>query len=241
MSSSKGRFFSDDELDALSLWDAPDVSRAKSEDIALEDTSSPILTVDEIEAMQNQAYQEAFAKGKEAGYSAGFAEGKELGSKEGKAEGLEQGYAENKHLLQEQVVRFIAILESLSAPLEQLDERVEESLVQLAVMIAKQIVRRELKIDSGQIVAVVKEAVKALPVARQKITLSLHPDDAAMVREAMSLDEDAPAWAVNEDPLLTRGGCLVTTDTSNIDATVENKLATIIATILGDERQGEPE
>ncbi len=239
MNSSKGRFFSDDELEALSLWEVPDVSGAKSEDITLEETSSTILTVDEIEAMQKQAYQEAFAKGKEAGYEAGFVEGKEVGHREGKAEGLKQGYAENKHLLQEQVVHFIALLESLSAPLEKLDAQVEESLVQLAIMIAKQIVRRELKIDSGQIVAVVKEAVKALPVARQKVTLSLHPDDALMVREAMSLDEDAPAWTLNEDPLLTRGGCLVTTDTSSIDATVENKLATIIATILGDERQGE--
>lgn len=239
MNSSKSNVFSRDELEALSLWDVPDVSGAKSEDISLEDTVSPVLTVDEIEAMQTQAYDEAFAKGRQEGYAEGFSEGKEIGLQEGKAEGLEQGYAENKHLLQEQVARFIALLETLSEPLEQLDEEVEQSLVQLAILIARQIVRRELKLDSGQIVAVVKETVKALPVAHQKITVSLHPDDASLVRAAMSLDADAPAWTLNEDPLLTRGGCLVTTDTSHIDATIENKMAAIIASVLGDERQGE--
>jgi hypothetical protein len=37
MSSSKEGGFSDDELGTLSLWDVPDVSTGKSEDISLED------------------------------------------------------------------------------------------------------------------------------------------------------------------------------------------------------------
>ncbi len=237
MSLSKGAVFSVDELDALSLWEAPDVSKPSSEEISLEEAVSPILTVDEIEAMQKQAYDEAFANGKQEGYEVGFSEGKEVGFKEGKAEGLEQGYAENKHLLQEQVARFISLLESLSEPFERLDECVEQSLAELAILIAKQVVRRELKLDPKQIVAVVKETVKALPVAHQKVTLSLHPDDVILIREAMSLEEDTPTWVLVEDPLLTRGGCVVATETSHIDATVENKIAMIIATVLGDERQ----
>jgi len=237
MNSSKASVFSADELDALSLWEAPDVSKPSSEEISLEEAVSPILTVDEIEAMQKQAYEEAFANGKQEGYEVGFSEGKEVGFKEGKAEGLEQGYAENKHLLQEQVARFISLLESLSEPFERLDECVEQSLAELAILIAKQVVRRELKLDPKQIVAVVKETVKALPVAHQKVTLSLHPDDVILIREAMSLEEDTPTWVLVEDPLLTRGGCVVATETSHIDATVENKIAMIIATVLGDERQ----
>ncbi len=239
MTSSKGRNFSQDELDALSLWDVPDVLDRHSEDISLDDAVSPVMTVEQIEMMQTQAYDEAFAKGKEEGYKVGFAEGKELGRAEGRAEGLEQGYAENKHLLQEQVARFISLLESLTEPFAQLDEQVEQSLAQLAIIIAKQVVRRELKLDPMQIIAVVKETVKALPVARQKITLALHPEDAELVRASLSLDADAPAWVIEEDPLLTRGGCIVSTETSHINATVENKLNTIIATVLGDERQGD--
>jgi len=241
MTSSKNKYFSQSELETLSLWDVPDVLGQHSEEISLEEAQSPVLTVEEIEVMQKQAFDEAFAKGKQEGYEVGFTEGKEIGTQEGKVEGLEQGYAENKHLLQEQVARFVLLLESLTEPFERLDEQVEQSIAQLAILIAKQVVRRELKLESGQIVGVVKEAVKALPVARQKITLALHPEDAELVRESLSLDEDIPAWTIVEDPMLTRGGCIVSTDTSHIDATVDNKLAGIIATVLGDERQEDQE
>jgi flagellar assembly protein FliH len=40
-----------------------------------------------------------------------------------------------------------------------------------------------------------------------------------------------------EDPLITRGGCKVDTEVSYIDATVENRLAAVIATLFGGERE----
>jgi flagellar assembly protein FliH len=46
----------------------------------------------------------------------------------------------------------------------------------------------------------------------------------------------SPAWTINEDPLITRGGCKIDTDVSHIDATVENRLAAVIATVFGGER-----
>jgi flagellar assembly protein FliH len=46
-----------------------------------------------------------------------------------------------------------------------------------------------------------------------------------------------PAWGVVEDPLITRGGCKVDTDVSHVNATVENRLAAVVATIFGGERE----
>lgn len=239
MNSSKKNKFSADEIESLSLWDVPDVAGKNKSERVKEDAVAPLLTVDEIQATQQQAYDEAYANGKQEGHEQGFAEGKQLGFQEGKTEGLEQGYEENKQLLHEQVKRFFQLLDCLNKPFEQLDDEVEHSLVLLATLIAKQVVRRELKLDPGQIVAVAREAMNAMPVAQQKIVLSLHPDDAELVREAMSIDDITPSWTINEDPILTRGGCLVSSDNSRIDATVENKIATIIATVLGDERHNE--
>ena len=67
--------------------------------------------------------------------------------------------------------------------------------------------------------------------------MHLHPDDAALVREALSPAEGDLAWIIVEDPLITRGGCRVTTDNSQIDATAEARLNTVISAIAGDERQ----
>ena len=101
---------------------------------------------------------------------------------------------------------------------------------------AKQLVRREIKTDPGQIVAVVREALSVLPIASQNVRLHLHPEDAVLVRAALSLNEGEYAWRIVEDGLQNRGGCQLMTDSSRIDASVETRLAAIIAKVLGGER-----
>jgi len=74
---------------------------------------------------------------------------------------------------------------------------------------------------------------------RKKISLKLHPEDAELVRSALALDEMSPSWGIVEDPLITRGGCEVDTDISHIDATVDHRLAAVIATLFGGERESD--
>jgi len=229
-SSSKTPRFTAAELESLRLWSMPDVSGAdakESETVELEDEPTPILTVDEIEAMQKQAYDEAFAQGKMHGFQQGF------------DEGSKKGYEDNLHLLQSQAATLVSLLESLSEPFKHLDEEVEKELVKLSIAIATQMIRREIKLDPGQIVAVIRESINVLPLASQKISLKLHPEDAELVRSALALDEMSPSWTIIEDPLITRGGCEVNTDISHVNATVEHRLAAVIATLLGGERESD--
>ncbi len=231
MSLSKTPRFTEAELESLRLWSMPDVSgvevpkEPEAVELELEEEPTPILTVDEIEAMQKQAYDEAFVQGKMHGFQQGF------------DEGSKKGYEDNLHLLQSQVAILVSLLESLSEPFKALDEEVEKELIKLVIGIATQIIRREIKLDPGQIVAVVRESIKALPLASQKISLKLHPEDAELVRSVLVLDETSPSWGIVEDPLITRGGCTVDTGISHVDATVEHRLAAVIANILGGERE----
>ena len=98
-------------------------------------------------------------------------------------------------------------------------------------------IRRELKISPGEVVAVVKEALSLLPVTAGDVRLELHPDDAALVRNALLSADGDPPWQIVEDPLLSRGGCRVLTNTSRIDATVENRINAAIAAVMGGERE----
>lgn len=242
MNSSKGPSFSESELQALGLWDATEqFGQKKQTAIRKPKKESATLTVDQIEKMQRQAYDEAFAQGKKEGFKKGYKEGSGQGFDEGflqgKTEGEKKGYDENLHLLQQQSAEFVTLMESLSEPFKELDETVEKELVDLAIGIAKQVVRREIKTDTGQIIAVIREAVNALPVAAQKLTMQLHPEDAKLVKSSLALDDVSSPWNISEDPLITRGGCIVKTDTSHIDSTVENRLAIIVATVLGGERE----
>ena len=223
--------FSLSELASLSVWCMPDVPLITESGRLVETQQDEpglpmsVLTVDEIEAMQKQAYDEAFAQGKQEGFSAGF------------TEGSKQGYEENMQVLQKKAAEFASLLESLSQPFTVLDAEVEKELVKLAIGIATQIIRREIKLDSGQVLAAVREALKVLPLSSQKISVYLHPEDAELVRSALSLDDLSSAWRIVEDPLITRGGCKVDNDVSHIDATVENRLAAVIAMLFGGERE----
>lgn len=231
MSLSKPPRFSDAELEMLRLWSLPDVSTGEDNEAMNirkpppEVEPTPILTVEEIEAMQKQAYDESYIEGKKDGYLQGY------------EEGLKKGYEDKFELLTAQAAQLALLMETLSEPFKNLDEEVEKELVKLAIAVATQIIRREIKLDPGQIVAAVKEALNVLPLSAQKITLYLHPEDQQIVRVALSLDDLSPAWTVVEDPLITRGGCKVDTDVSHIDATVENRLSAVIANLLGGERE----
>jgi flagellar assembly protein FliH len=230
MNSSKNSDFSPSELESLSVWRLPGVpvksgSGGVVEDQNFKPPSMPHLTVTEIEAMQKQAFDEAFVQGKNEGFQQGF------------EEGSKKGYEENVELLHQKAAEFIRLMESLSEPFKNLDEEVEKELVKLSIGIASQIIRREIKLDPGQVIAAVREAINILPLSSQKIVLYLHPEDAELVRSVLSVDEMSPSWSVTEDPLITRGGCKVDTDVSHINATVENRLAAVIATTLGGERE----
>lgn len=159
------------------------------------------------------------------------------------ARGYQVGMAAAKAEMQTQidqlkarVTRLDAILKLLAKPLEELDAEVERQLTLLAVTVGKQILRRELKTDPAQIVAVIRESVARLPASAREIRVQLHPEDAAVVREHLAEPAADRAWSIVEDPALSRGGCLVRTENSQIDARFDSRLNAIVAAALGDER-----
>ncbi len=187
--------------------------------------------------------------GYKAGYKAGSDAGFQKGLEQGISEGLQQGKARaeqseslieiERQQLQARTQHLEQLLTVLADPISQLDKEVEDQLVELVLAVSRQLIRRELKADPGQIIAVVREAVSLLPVAAREYRLALHPEDAALVREALAMDESDGnrPWIIVEDPTLTRGGCRVVSEASYIDATVERQLAAVAATLLGDERE----
>jgi flagellar assembly protein FliH len=138
--------------------------------------------------------------------------------------------------VQARVTHLDSILKFLARPLEELDATVERELALLALTIGQHLLRRELKTDPAQIIAIIREAVGRLPAAARDVRVHLHPDDAAVVRERLPAPATERAWSVIEDPALARGGCLVRTDTSQIDARLESRVSAIIAAALGEER-----
>jgi flagellar assembly protein FliH len=189
----------------------------------LQFTYEVVPTAEEIEALQRQAYEEA--------------------RQQGLTEGREQGYAEawrrGEGEVRDAVTRLRDIVLQLAEPLERVDEAVVAAVGDLAVLIARHLVRRELKADPGEVVGVVRETMRHLPISPRAARIRLHPDDVELVQHAFALRDDSKSWRLEPDPLVTRGGCVVETDSSRIDASVEARLAAIAARMLGGEREGD--
>jgi len=160
-------------------------------------------------------------------------EGYDIGFNEGHRDGLLAGQTEVNATIR----KFTALIQSLDKPLELIDEEVIEQLVELSITVSRQIIRRELKLDPGQVMAVVRESMSILPAAARDIKIFLHPEDARLVREILSVDEDGNRpWTIVDDPVLTHGSCRIQSENSFIDASVEQRLNQVISDLLGDER-----
>jgi flagellar assembly protein FliH len=172
-----------------------------------------MATVGGLADLQAEAHKEAFEQG--------LAEGREAGRAEVRA----------------QVERLSGMFYDLAKPFEELDTEVERELLTLAMALARQIVRRELKTDPTQIIGIIRDAIAALPVAAREVRVHLHPEDAAVVRAHLAPTENERAWTIIEDPVMARGGCQISSATSRIDARLETRLGGILSELMGNERQ----
>lgn len=176
-------------------------------------------TVGELEEVERRAHEEAFAKGRAEGLAA-----------------AEREMRPQLQQLQARIERFDAIMATLAQPLHQLDAEVENQLLQLALTVGRHLVRRELRIEPAQVIAIIRETVALLPASARDVRVHLHPEDAAIVREKLATPTGERAWTIAEDPVMSRGGCRVTTETAQIDARLETRIGSVISALLGDER-----
>ena len=163
----------------------------------------------------------------------------EHGFKDGRIEGVRKGEEELKARITEvnvQIAALQAIFGTLAKPLDELDQGIENELTRLAMIIAKHLVRRELRLDPTQVIGIVRHTVGLLPIAARNIKVHLHPDDATILRDRLAAPVGEREWELREDPLMARGGCRVTTDTSSIDARFEASIAAAMRGLLGDDR-----
>jgi flagellar assembly protein FliH len=181
-------------------------------DMAIQQRSATPPTAGGIADLQAEAYAEAYD------------------------DGLRKGIAAGEEKLRLEVQKLDGMLHDLARPFAELDRQVEQELLLLAVALARQIVRRELKTDPTQIIGIIRDAIAALPVAARDVRVRLHPEEAAVVRQHLAPTESERAWQIVEDPVMARGGCEVVTATSRIDARVETRLGAMLSELLGSER-----
>lgn len=158
-------------------------------------------TAEELEQINQQARDEGFLKGKEEGHQAGYKEGQKKALTE--AQRLARAAGKLEHALGE------------------LDEKVANELLLLAVELAREVVRQEISVKPECLLQVVREALAQLP--HQHASIYLHPEDASLLRSYMGDQLGHAGHRIHEDSKLARGDCQLEAGGSQVDATVATR------------------
>ena len=182
------------------------------EEVPLEEVQP--LTLEEVESIRQEAYNEGFA----------------IGEKEGFHSTTIKVRQEADVALTAKLRALESLMQNLFEPIAEQDTQIEKSLVGLVQHIARQVIQRELAIDSSQIEHVMREALKLLPLGVGNVRLYINPQDFELVKALRERHEET--WRIVEDETLLPGGCRVETEHSRIDATVETRISQIMAKLF---------
>jgi flagellar assembly protein FliH len=184
-------------------------------------------TVEELEAIHVQAHEEGYAEGlaagQQAGQEAGYEAGLASGHAAGHAGGFEEGLAQGRAAAAEELARLREIAGTFGDAVARADEGIAQDVLDLALHLAKNMVRTAFEVKPELILAVVREAIDYLPTLQQPALLTLHPDDALIVKSSIGAELDKSGWRVIEDASIARGGCRVDTASNQIDSQIAGR------------------
>jgi flagellar assembly protein FliH len=130
--------------------------------------------------------------------------------------------AEHAAKFDELRAEYAASIAELAAARERFTAGVEAELVQLALQIAKKVVAREVSIDRDIALTLVKVSLGKLH-NRSVAEIHLNPDDYAYVKNHLDKLDYRGQIELVEDKSISPGGCLVHTETGDIDARIESQ------------------
>ncbi|EXJ16871.1 FliH/SctL family protein [Imhoffiella purpurea] len=218
-------------------WLPPDVGEPEVPPEPPEPEVEP-PTEEEIAAIKEAARLAGAEAGFREGYQAGYQEGREKADAEAAAESQEreareQGLREQtEQTLRETVAALEGIAHDLADPLASLGDDLEPELLTLTVTLAERVIMDELDRRPDLLLGVLQRALDQLPSRHHKIRIHVHPDEQRILETyAQGMDESI-TWVADQE--MRRGGCIVESGPSRIDARFETRLRQAVEAIWGE-------
>ena len=226
-----------DDASVVSAWDLPTVatksrlvrsakhekngdkkpSNEKIETVKKNKKAKP-LTVEELHEITESARKDGFQQGLKEGTEQGIREGTKVGEKTGQ----QRAYMEAKKEIEALQHQLRQVTSRLFEPMEKQDQTIENILVDLVVQLTQHIVASEIQSKPSRIVSLVKHVIEDLPKSAKNTRVRLCDSDADLIEKLVP--ENQREWNILRDSALASGGCIVETDSSLIDYSVESRL-----------------
>lgn len=201
----------------------------------------------ELAAARQAAHDEGYAAGRAAGHTAGhaagMAAGREAGHAEGRDAGMNEGYQaglqQGRNDANAEITRFRTVIDNLDQAVTDFEARMTEPILDLALLIARQVIGTTLENDPARMLGPVREALGQLPDLQGPLKIVVNPDDAEIIAQLKAEPELAHSRIVI-DAALARGGCRLETPQVDFDLSLETRWRRVIATLGRHDPLGPP-
>ena len=202
----------------------PAAAHDSDSDDAPQESEEVVLTD---EQKQQQQLAQLQIQAHEQGYSAGLAEGRQNGHskgyQEGLAQGLEQGLAQAQQQQAPIHARMQQLVSEFQYTLDALDSVIASRLMQMALEAARQVIGQTPSVDNTALIKQIQQLLQQEPLFNGKPQLRVHPDDLQRVEEMLGATLSLHGWRLRGDPTLHPGGCKVSADEGDLDASVATR------------------
>lgn len=185
----------------------------------------------DIEELKKEAYLKGLKEGTEKGRQEAEKRAEEQIKK------IRQEYEEEKkRVVLDAVSRLTEIVRQVSALREEIITKADEDILKIALMVAKKLVKSELSHNKEVVINNIKEALNNA-IERDKVIVRIHPEDYERLKDVNALKELLNVDELiiqKDDSVAMKGGCIVETRYSEIDARLETQLRAIEKVILGN-------
>ncbi|SFN71287.1 flagellar assembly protein FliH [Formivibrio citricus] len=179
--------------------------------------------------------EEAFSVLPESGLALPTAEEIEAIERQAQEEGYQTGLAAGRLAAESEVNRLRALLGDMEAACKDVETRIANDVLDLALMIARQMVREEVRADRTRVFPLIREAVAGLPAVKGPSRLLLNPEDLTAVNVLLAGELSGDYWRLAPDPTLPPGSCRIETPDSSVDLTMTARWRNLLR-VLGRNR-----
>lgn len=209
------RFIPGEEVGAVSQWD-----------FAAVDTASLLLAA-QVQAREDAAEQARTEAVRQEGYAQGFAQAQAQAAME-----TQQRIAEfTRNQGEETAQRLAALFASTSQQLQQSEQTIAQGVLELACEVARQVLRQELSVNPNVLQPVIREALGLLLVDSKSAVVRMNPLDLEVLEEPLRAEFSSLSLTLLADARVDRGGCLVESAGTVVDASVEKRWLRAVATM----------
>ncbi|CRH34262.1 flagellar assembly protein FliH [Pantoea ananatis] len=173
----------------------------------------------QFEHMQQQLRKEAHGQGYSEGHLQGFAEGQ----KAGYDAGFQQGLADAQQQQAPLQARMQQLVTEFQNTLESLDSVIAARLMQLALEAARSVIGQATTVDGSALLRQIQGLLQQEPMFSGKPQLRVHPDDLLRIEQTLGPTLDLHGWRLLADNTLHPGGCKLSAEDGDLDASVATR------------------